>query len=174
MQQHMQPTPPQSATKPPPSSIGGSPPDGQTSIPSVGSTPLMTADLQGSPAPSSAMGSSQKPSPPSSSGATPMIPTTPIATSSSMGINSGGNGTSAAPRTAYSMAKKATKAKPKKEPTETVELDDLKIEKWYSGSVSIGLDDDKYWLSELQVYLRANFGKLLDNQNQHQNQRRFK
>lgn len=88
-----------------------------------------------------------------------MIPTTPIATSSSMGINSGGNGTSAAPRTAYSMAKKATKAKPKKEPTETVELDDLKIEKWYSGSVSIGLDDDKYWLSELQVYLRANFAE---------------
>ncbi len=31
--------------------------------------------------------------------------------------------------------------------------------KWYSGSVPLGLDDDKYWLSELQVYLRANFAE---------------
>ena len=42
------------------------------------------------------------------------------------------------------------------------ELEDLKIDKWYSGCVPLGLDDDKYWLSELQVYLRSNFGKYFD------------
>jgi hypothetical protein len=30
---------------------------------------------------------------------------------------------------------------------------------WYMGSVPLGVDDDKYWLSELQVYLRANFAE---------------
>lgn len=30
---------------------------------------------------------------------------------------------------------------------------------WYTGCVPLGLDDDKYWLSELQVYLRANFAE---------------
>lgn len=51
------------------------------------------------------------------------------------------------------------KTKKKKEPHETMTLEDLKIEKWYSGCVPLGLDDDKYWLSELQVYLRANFAE---------------
>ena len=31
--------------------------------------------------------------------------------------------------------------------------------KWFSGCVPLGLEDDKYWLSELQVYLRANFAE---------------
>jgi hypothetical protein len=30
---------------------------------------------------------------------------------------------------------------------------------WHVGSVALGVDDDKYWLSELQVYLRANFAE---------------
>lgn len=30
---------------------------------------------------------------------------------------------------------------------------------WYTGCVPLGLEDDKYWLSELQVYLRANFAE---------------
>jgi hypothetical protein len=30
---------------------------------------------------------------------------------------------------------------------------------WYSGSVSLGLEEDQYWLSELQVYLRSNFAE---------------
>lgn len=30
---------------------------------------------------------------------------------------------------------------------------------WYMGCVPLGLEDDKYWLSELQVYLRANFAE---------------
>jgi len=30
---------------------------------------------------------------------------------------------------------------------------------WYMGCVPLGVDDDKYWLSELQVYLRANFAE---------------
>lgn len=30
---------------------------------------------------------------------------------------------------------------------------------YYTGSVPLGLDDDKYWLSELQVFLRANFAE---------------
>jgi hypothetical protein len=32
-------------------------------------------------------------------------------------------------------------------------------ETWYTGSVALGVEDDKYWLSELQVYLRANFAE---------------
>lgn len=32
-------------------------------------------------------------------------------------------------------------------------------QKWFSGSVPLGLEDDKYWLSELQVFLRANFAE---------------
>lgn len=30
---------------------------------------------------------------------------------------------------------------------------------WYSGNVSLGLEEDQYWLSELQVYLRSNFAE---------------
>lgn len=30
---------------------------------------------------------------------------------------------------------------------------------WYSGSVSLGLEEDQYWLSELQVFLRSNFAE---------------
>jgi len=30
---------------------------------------------------------------------------------------------------------------------------------WYMGTVPLGVEDDKYWLSELQVYLRANFAE---------------
>jgi hypothetical protein len=53
-----------------------------------------------------------------------------------------------------------TKPKVKKESQEDlIDLEDMKIDKWYSGSVPLGLDDDKYWLSELQVYLRANFAE---------------
>lgn len=32
-------------------------------------------------------------------------------------------------------------------------------QKWFSGSVPLGLEDDKYWLSELQVYLRSHFAE---------------
>ena len=32
-------------------------------------------------------------------------------------------------------------------------------QKWFSGCVPLGLEDDKYWLSELQVYLRGNFAE---------------
>jgi hypothetical protein len=35
-------------------------------------------------------------------------------------------------------------------------VDDIK---WFSGCVPLGLEDDKYWLSELQVYLRSNFAE---------------
>lgn len=31
--------------------------------------------------------------------------------------------------------------------------------KWYPGCVPLGVEDDKYWLSELQVYLRSNFAE---------------
>ena len=37
--------------------------------------------------------------------------------------------------------------------------DDSDSPTWYSGCVPLGLEDDKYWLSELQVYLRANFAE---------------
>jgi hypothetical protein len=60
-----------------------------------------------------------------------------------------------------SSSKKASAAKSKKKTTahEVTELEDLHIDKWYSGSIPLGLEDDKYWLSELQVYLRANFAE---------------
>lgn len=32
-------------------------------------------------------------------------------------------------------------------------------QQWFTGSVGLGLEDDKYWLSELQVYLRSNFAE---------------
>lgn len=32
-------------------------------------------------------------------------------------------------------------------------------QKWYSGCVPLGIEDDKYWLSELQVYLRSDFAE---------------
>jgi hypothetical protein len=32
-------------------------------------------------------------------------------------------------------------------------------DEWYTGCVPLGLEDDKYWLSELQVYLRSNFAE---------------
>lgn len=32
-------------------------------------------------------------------------------------------------------------------------------QRWYSGCVPLGLPEDKYWLSELQVYLRSNFAE---------------
>jgi hypothetical protein len=31
--------------------------------------------------------------------------------------------------------------------------------KWFAGCVPLGVEDDKYWLSELQVYLRGNFAE---------------
>lgn len=30
---------------------------------------------------------------------------------------------------------------------------------WYTGCIPLGVEDDKYWLSELQVYLRSNFAE---------------
>jgi hypothetical protein len=39
------------------------------------------------------------------------------------------------------------------------EADNAEAQKWFSGCVPLGLEDDKYWLSELQVYLRANFAE---------------
>ena len=36
---------------------------------------------------------------------------------------------------------------------------DPEAQKWFHGSIPLGLEDDKYWLSELQVYLRSNFAE---------------
>ncbi|KAG7374069.1 hypothetical protein IV203_013164 [Nitzschia inconspicua] len=60
-----------------------------------------------------------------------------------------------------SSMKKSSAAKLSKKSVahEVTELEDLHIDKWYSGSIPLGLEDDKYWLSELQVYLRANFAE---------------
>jgi len=38
-------------------------------------------------------------------------------------------------------------------------LDENNERKWFTGCVPLGLPDDKYWLSELQVFLRANFAE---------------
>mmetsp|Transcript_7489 Transcript_7489/g.18731 ORF Transcript_7489/g.18731 Transcript_7489/m.18731 type:complete len:1119 (-) Transcript_7489:136-3492(-) len=128
--------------KPPPSTSSSVTSPTGTTVPSMENTPLQT-HLQASPSVSE-MGSAPKSSPSSLSGIGPMaIPSTPMTTTSSL----------TSPRST------STKKKKKKEPLETVDLDDLKIEKWYSGCVPLGLDDDKYWLSELQVYLRAHFAE---------------
>ena len=57
------------------------------------------------------------------------------------------------------------KGKKSKREHDVTELEDLNIDKWYSGCVPLGLDDDKYWLSELQVFLRAHFGKFWETLN---------
>ncbi|KAL3907331.1 MAG: hypothetical protein SGILL_008921, partial [Bacillariaceae sp.] len=59
---------------------------------------------------------------------------------------------------ASSSTKKPPKPKKKVE-HEITELEDLNLEKWYTGSVPLGVEDDKYWLSELQVYLRSSFAE---------------
>lgn len=109
-----------------------------TTVPSTESTPL-PPHLQGSPAMSEI---APRSSPGSLSG---IVPSTPMTATSSIVPS---------PRTTSTK-----KGKKSKKEHETTELEDLKIDKWYSGSVPLGLDDDKYWLSELQVYLRANFGR---------------
>eukprot|EP00523_Entomoneis_sp_CCMP467_P002489 CAMPEP_0168763296 /NCGR_PEP_ID=MMETSP0724-20121128/24284_1 /TAXON_ID=265536 /ORGANISM="Amphiprora sp., Strain CCMP467" /LENGTH=1085 /DNA_ID=CAMNT_0008812483 /DNA_START=241 /DNA_END=3498 /DNA_ORIENTATION=- len=38
-------------------------------------------------------------------------------------------------------------------------VDEHGEQQWYTGCVPLGLADDKYWLSELQVYLRSNFAE---------------
>jgi hypothetical protein len=78
----------------------------------------------------------------------PITPATPASFADSTG----------SPKSSY---KKASAAKSKKKAVahEVTELEDLQIDKWYSGSIPLGLEDDKYWLSELQVYLRANFAE---------------
>mmetsp|Transcript_57782 Transcript_57782/g.141134 ORF Transcript_57782/g.141134 Transcript_57782/m.141134 type:complete len:870 (+) Transcript_57782:154-2763(+) len=38
--------------------------------------------------------------------------------------------------------------------------EDLSLERWFLGSLPLGLDDDKFWLSELQVFLRSNFAEV--------------
>ena len=38
-------------------------------------------------------------------------------------------------------------------------VDENNDRQWYTGCLPLGLADDKYWLSELQVYLRANFAE---------------
>ena len=106
-----------------------------TTVPSTDSTPL-PSHLQGSPSISDLVPKSS----PNSLLSTPMT-----ATSSLMGT----------PRTA--SGKKGKKSK--KDNHDITELQDLNIDKWYSGCVPLGLDDDKYWLSELQVFLRANFAE---------------
>lgn len=79
------------------------------------------------------------------------VPSTPMTeTSSTLGT----------PRTGSTK-----KGKKSKRDHDVTELEDLNIDKWYSGCVPLGLDDDKYWLSELQVFLRANFGKLWETSN---------
>jgi hypothetical protein len=46
-----------------------------------------------------------------------------------------------------------------KDTKDRAEDDKAESQKWFSGCVPLGLEDDKYWLSELQVYLRANFAE---------------
>ena len=116
-----------------------------TTVPSTETTPLQ-AVLQSSPAASDV---GPKASPGDMSVLSGVAPSTPMTTTSSI---------ASTPRT--TSTKKGRKSK--KEPHEVIELEDLKIDKWYSGCVPLGLDDDKYWLSELQVYLRSNFGKYFE------------
>jgi len=40
-----------------------------------------------------------------------------------------------------------------------LKIDDKFDQKWYNGVVPLGLPEDKYWLSELQVFLRSNFAE---------------
>jgi hypothetical protein len=114
-----------------------------------------------SPASNSGFSSQQKQSTPASPKSTPHS-TSPSSTATP---------SSSSPNRSRSR-KDATPARtPSSESTEPIpalsapitsadsELDGDDAPKWFSGSVPLGLEDDKYWLSELQVYLRANFAE---------------
>ena len=52
-------------------------------------------------------------------------------------------------------------ASPKATPVKKKEVGpQLPVVKWYPGSVPLGLEEDKFWLSELQCYLRSNFAEV--------------
>lgn len=60
-------------------------------------------------------------------------------------------------KTPPSNSKDKQKSSPKS--AEKEDVVDGDGQRWFVGSVPLGLEDDKYWLSELQVFLRANFAE---------------
>eukprot|EP00546_Thalassionema_frauenfeldii_P018851 CAMPEP_0178900240 /NCGR_PEP_ID=MMETSP0786-20121207/3366_1 /TAXON_ID=186022 /ORGANISM="Thalassionema frauenfeldii, Strain CCMP 1798" /LENGTH=1080 /DNA_ID=CAMNT_0020571227 /DNA_START=69 /DNA_END=3310 /DNA_ORIENTATION=- len=55
-------------------------------------------------------------------------------------------------------ANRSPKTPPATATPEKVE-NEVDNQRWYSGCVPLGLPEDKFWLSELQVYLRSNFAE---------------
>lgn len=75
------------------------------------------------------------------------------------GGRGGGRGRGGRGGRGVSRSSPATKAEVPTEKKEGNEETDELGERWYSGCVPLGLPEDKYWLSELQVYLRSNFAE---------------
>lgn len=91
-------------------------------------------------------------SPPSSlkspkSKATPRSASTPKSTSTSSSVSS----------PTSSPKKKETAVLTKDKDGKSIVED--RGNTWYMGAVPLGVDDDKYWLSELQVFLRSSFAE---------------
>ena len=94
-------------------------------------------------------------------------PYTPTSAASSRATPKASKPKSSTPRTKTPKApKSSSKPPPKREPAlpKRIQTKDGKIiiggkAMYYSGCVPLGLEDDKYWLSELQVYLRKNFAE---------------
>ena len=143
---YSQPKTPRSAsshTKPSPPSTSKPPPTTPSSTPTAEATPSSTNAAEAAASPTSA-----SPTPTNVTSSTK----TPTARSSSKNKDSSSSNASA--------------AKNNREPPlpPRVATKDGKVivggkTTYYTGWLPLGLDDDKYWLSELQVYLRANFAE---------------
>ena len=84
---------------------------------------------------------------------------TPKSTNSA-GAASQGSPASKPPKSTKKKSKKPPKPSPPKARIVGNQVTDADGNpQWYTGSVPLGIEDDKYWLSELQVYLRANFAE---------------
>lgn len=79
--------------------------------------------------------------------ATPRSASTPKSTSTSSSVSSPGS----------SPKKKETAVLGKDKDGKPIVED--RGNTWYMGAVPLGVDDDKYWLSELQVFLRSSFSE---------------
>lgn len=129
-------------------------------------------DMEGTPAASMSSVAHKSPSmsaTPGSYGMAPKSPPTKPAATPSVGKpsagptarerNRGGRGGRGSRGGRGGRGGRGSKASPKDDKSDKDKKSD-DSERWYSGSAPLGLPEDKYWLSELQVYLRSNFAEV--------------
>eukprot|EP00522_Entomoneis_paludosa_P016089 CAMPEP_0172463640 /NCGR_PEP_ID=MMETSP1065-20121228/47918_1 /TAXON_ID=265537 /ORGANISM="Amphiprora paludosa, Strain CCMP125" /LENGTH=1180 /DNA_ID=CAMNT_0013219641 /DNA_START=52 /DNA_END=3594 /DNA_ORIENTATION=+ len=67
--------------------------------------------------------------------------------------------TAASPKASGGTLSAMRKNLPQHRQVDNIIVDENGAHQWFTGCVPLGLADDKYWLSELQVYLRSNFAE---------------